>query len=90
MKTYRLIVKGRVQGVSYRYFAQKNARQLGVKGYVRNLENGDVEVVAQADEALFLKFLQILQKGPLLARVDRIESSELGAEFHFNDFTIEF
>lgn len=46
MKTIKAIVSGKVQGVSYRMYTRSIARQLGVRGYVRNLNNGDVEIVA--------------------------------------------
>jgi acylphosphatase len=45
MKTIKAIVSGKVQGVSYRMYKRQEARQLGVRGYVRNLSSGDVEVV---------------------------------------------
>ena len=49
MKTIKAIVSGKVQGVSYRMYTQEKARQLGVRGYVHNLRNGDVEIVAAGE-----------------------------------------
>ena len=49
MKKIRAIVSGRVQGVSFRMYTRAQARQLGVCGYVRNLRNGNVEIVAEGE-----------------------------------------
>ena len=51
------IVKGRVQGVGYRYFTSITAKNLGITGTVRNLANNDVEVVAEGDEKMIKEFL---------------------------------
>ena len=72
MKNCRCIVKGRVQGVWFRRFTQNVANELGIGGYVRNLPNGDVEVVASVPEEVWEDFLAALKKGPPLARVDEI------------------
>ncbi len=46
MKQAKIIVSGKVQGVGFRYYTRKKAEQLGVRGYVRNLKNGNVEIIA--------------------------------------------
>ncbi|MGQ9510350.1 MAG: acylphosphatase [Thermaceae bacterium] len=66
-------VKGRVQGVGYRAFAQKKALELGLSGYAENLPDGSVEVVAEGPEEALLLFLHHLKQGPRLARVDEVE-----------------
>ena len=91
MRGVRLILKGRVQGVGYRYFAMKEAQKLGIKGYVRNLPDGSVEVVyisdnPQTEEA----FLKSLKKGPFLARVDNIEKSEITLSEDLSGFEIRY
>ncbi|NQV88272.1 MAG: acylphosphatase [Parcubacteria group bacterium] len=77
IKEVRCIVKGRVRGVMYRDFTQRNARGLDIVGTVENLPDNSVEIVAQGEEGDLKKFIEILQKGPILtrikARVDKVE-----------------
>jgi acylphosphatase len=66
------LIQGRVQGVGFRWFVQREASELNLRGWVRNTEDGDVEVVA-AGEAVDLDELRAsLRKGPRGSRVDRI------------------
>lgn len=51
----QLIISGEVQGVSYRWYAARKARELGLKGYVRNLSSGDVEIVAEGERSLLME-----------------------------------
>ncbi len=73
-----LLIKGRVQGVGYRYWAVRQAHAVGdISGYAKNLENGDVAVLMQGEENKLNALQIILHKGPLFARVDSvIESPE--------------
>lgn len=71
--TRRFIISGRVQGVGFRYFALRQAERYGITGYVRNLDDGRVEVLAQGEEADVAAFLDVLRQGPPLARVTSIE-----------------
>jgi acylphosphatase len=73
----RYIVRGRVQGVGYRYFAQGVAERLGVAGFVRNLPSGDVEVIGQADTGILELFKQELERGPRMSRVTEIIESDV-------------
>jgi acylphosphatase len=66
------LIRGRVQGVGYRYFVLGTAERLGVKGFVRNMYNGDVEVHAEADEATLQLFKLELERGPRMARVTEV------------------
>jgi len=66
------VIRGRVQGVGYRYFVLGTAERLGVKGFVRNMHNGDVEVHAEADEATLQLFKLELERGPRMARVTEV------------------
>ncbi len=68
-----VFLAGRVQGVAYRYFAEKWANALRVTGWVRNLYDGRVEVLAEGDRQNVDGFLERLREGPRLARVDRVE-----------------
>jgi acylphosphatase len=69
----RYIVRGRVQGVGYRYFAKNAAEKLGLRGYARNLDDGTVEVVAIGPAAAIEDLLGSLQRGPRLAEVRGVE-----------------
>ena len=77
MQRMKILVHGRVQGVYFRYFTQKKARQLGVVGTVRNLADGSVEIIAQAEADVVQSLLDWSRKGPITARVDRVESEAL-------------
>ena len=65
-------VSGRVQGVGFRAWAQRYAEKLGLSGWVRNLSDGRVEILAKGDEKNELTFWQACQKGPLFAKVIEI------------------
>ncbi len=69
----KLMISGRVQGVGFRYFTRLNANRLGLNGWVRNLENGNVEVLLQGPEGSVNEMLERLGQGPGSARVDQIE-----------------
>jgi acylphosphatase len=87
MKTVRLIIKGKVQGVFYRATAKDVATLLGVKGWVKNLPNDDVEIMATAPEDVLQKFIAWCKQGPPKARVDDLVVEELGPE-EFKSFKI--
>lgn len=73
----RLWVSGRVQGVFFRQSTKNKAKELGVEGTVKNLEDGRVEIYAWADAAQLELFVKWCGRGPVTARVDRIEITEL-------------
>jgi acylphosphatase len=79
-------VSGRVQGVGFRYSAERQAHCLGLTGWVRNLPDGDVEAVAEAEETSLRRFLDWCGHGPPSARVTRVESSWSAATGEFRDF----
>ena len=66
------LVKGRVQGVSFRAFCADEAMLLGVTGYAKNLPDGRLEVLAEGDESSLRQFIERLRAGPALARVDEV------------------
>ncbi len=90
MKTYHYLIKGRVQGVAFRYYAVHQAARLGVTGTVKNLYNGDVEVYAQGEEQAILRFEEFLQRGPSAARVDGMIKREFESEDVFPDFDLTY
>ena len=71
----RAIVRGRVQGVGYRLWAQRRARMLGVSGYVRNLADDSVEVVGEGSRETLELFLANLRRGPESADVRSIQET---------------
>ena len=85
----KYVVSGRVQGVGYRYFAERCANQLGVSGYVKNCWNGTVEVYAVGDETSLEEFKRQLAQGPRSARVTHIDESDEPVDKRYNRFVIE-
>jgi len=87
MKTLKLIVHGKVQGVAYRYYTKTFADKVGIKGTVRNLSDGTVEVYASGSTDQIQTFLECLYKGSPFSRVSHIESKEIDFIDH-KDFDI--
>jgi acylphosphatase len=67
-----LTITGRVQGVGYRLWAKREARQRGLRGWVRNRSNGDVEALAIGEAAQIDAFIQACHTGPSMARVSGV------------------
>ena len=68
--SFHAYVHGRVQGVFFRSYLAKNARELGLVGFVRNLSNGSVEVLAEGDKQQLKKLIEFMKQGPSAAHVD--------------------
>ncbi len=68
---------GRVQGVGYRFFAERAARECEVRGWVRNLPDGSVETVAEGEEEAIARYFDRLRQGPRGARVERVAEEDL-------------
>lgn len=83
----RFRVRGRVQGVGFRNFVQREAVRLGLAGWVRNLDNGDVEVHAQGKPALVDELAGAIHRGPRFSEVRSVEESE-AAMLHYEGFRI--
>ena len=88
MMPLHVVVRGRVQGVGFRWFAREQGRILGVRGWVRNRPDGGVEVSADGDPAKLESFLARLAEGPAGAVVSHVEQLEVAAEELPNPFTI--
>ena len=84
----KLLISGRVQGVYFRYFTQKKAKQLGVNGFARNLPDGRVEIVADADHEPINQLIEWSHKGPVTARVDQVEFVDIEIDEVFTTFEI--
>ncbi len=75
LQTRRYVVTGRVQGVGFRWFVEREAAQIGIAGWVRNREDGSVEVMATGTPEQQRTLRSRLQSGPRAARVDQVQES---------------
>lgn len=82
------LVRGRVQGVGFRYFARRTAAGLGLRGYVRNRPDGAVEVVAEGPRPTLEELLRRLERGPAGARVEQVEVAWSAPEGKLSGFHI--
>ena len=73
MERLHAVVRGDVQGVGFRYFVQRKAEQLGLSGWVRNNDDGTVEIVAEGERAALERLKGALDEGPRMAKVDRVD-----------------
>ena len=92
-KAKRYIIRGKVQGVGFRYFTKSKGQELGVTGWVKNEKDGAVQCAILGDENQHKKFYEILNCGPSLSQVDSVEicectSSELSFLKDFRDFQV--
>ena len=75
-----VVVRGRVQGVGYRWFVREAARQLGLAGWVRNRPDGSVEIVADGDGAALGSLRHALEQGPPGASVATVDAADVPAD----------
>ena len=85
----RFLVRGRVQGVGFRWFVEREAHLLGIAGWVRNNMDGSVEVLAMGSRDQVLGLKSRLQQGPRAARVDVVEEAEAKPVAGLTTFRIE-
>jgi len=83
-------ISGRVQGVGYRYFVLQLARSLNLTGYVRNLRDGRVEVIAEGEELALKSFLEELQQGPAGASAIQVETKWQETKGDFANFEVKY
>ena len=89
MRRVRFVVTGRVQGVGFRWFVRAEARPLGIRGWVRNREDGAVVGEAEGSDDAIDALADCLEVGPTSAIVTNVEISEISDEQHqFNGFEI--
>lgn len=84
------IVSGRVQGVCFRMYANQEASSLGLSGWVRNLDTGDVEVVAEGEDEAVTALLSWCREGPSHANVTNVSSEYSEATGEFSPFEIRY
>ena len=82
MSARRWIVRGRVQGVGFRWFVYREADKLGLGGFARNLPDGTVEVVCEGPEKALEVLEGLLKRGPTSARVDALDRLDVPADLH--------
>ncbi len=87
MPAFFIKIYGHVQGVGFRYFTYRIARKMGIKGYVRNAEDGSVEIHAEGDEKSLGDFLKQVSRGPISAVVTNVEYEQVN-EKDFQTFEI--
>ena len=85
-----IIVKGLVQGVGFRWFVEREANSLGLKGYVKNLPNGDVECEVEGEEGLIKEFVAQLRIGNRMSRVTDVVVNTEEFQNKYHDFQIRF
>lgn len=82
------VISGKVQQVAYRAYIQEAAMELGIFGWVRNLPNGTVEVLAQGYPDVLKDFVEHLHEGSLMAKVDSVAVDWRTATVVYDDFSI--
>ena len=90
MKRIHLIVHGDVQGVFYRDNTRKKASELGLRGYVKNLPDGTVEIVAEGSEDTINELIEFCRNNPGYSNVDKVEVKEEKVTDEFRDFGFRF
>lgn len=85
---YKVTVKGLVQGVGYRYFCYRKAKEYSVNGYAKNNFNGNVDLVIEGEKGLVEDFIRELRTGPVNASVSSVVLEELEFNNEFDDFSI--
>lgn len=88
MPRYNIIVSGRVQGVGFRYFVQALAKRLNLKGWVKNLDNGDVQMELQTSEENLELIMEKLKKGNGFSKVSNMKIDVLEELDKYNSFKI--
>ena len=83
-------VHGRVQGVNFRYYTQREATAQRLSGWVANRFDGSVELVAEGEEAALQRLLAFLHRGPPSARVDRVQTDWSEATGEFDRFRVRY
>lgn len=89
-KSLQIRIRGEVQGVGFRQWTVQQARLLDIRGYVRNLPEGSVEVLAIGDPQVLNQFCEILRQGPMLAQVDTLDIKEVQEPPYIDAFRIQY
>lgn len=90
MKRVKVLISGVVQGVAFRASVRHRAIMLDIKGYVKNLENGDVVAILEGDDSKIEEMVKYCKKGPLIAKVNEIKISYQKYKNEYNNFEIRY
>ncbi|TDT46044.1 acylphosphatase [Fonticella tunisiensis] len=90
MVRYHIIVHGRVQGVGFRYHVQLHAGYNGITGWVRNNEDGTVEVDAEGEEKNMDKFIAAVKKGNHFSKIDFVDIEKIDRLEGYRNFRIKY
>ncbi len=86
----KITAKGRVQGVGFRWFIMREAEKFGLYGYVKNLYNEDVEIVAEGTQSRVEELIKQVRKGPAFSRVDDVVVEWKEYANQYSSFKVEF
>ncbi len=89
-KCVHVFYSGRVQGVGFRLTAEEAAIEFGVVGWVRNMRDGRVELMAQGAEAVVTKFLEAVRTGPMRNFIQHVDVSWSAPNDSFDEFKIRY
>ncbi len=87
MKTIKILIIGTVQGLFFRKFADEEAKKIGVKGFVRNLDDGSVEIVIEGENKKVDEMLKVCKQGPPYAKIRDVKVTEINHQ-GFDSFKI--
>jgi acylphosphatase len=87
MRTVKIFISGSVQGVFFRKFIEEKARKLMLKGFVRNSDDGRVEVVVEGNDSFVNGMIDVCKEGPAQAQISGVEVQEL-KHHGFDEFKI--
>ena len=87
-KAVRLVIIGTVQGVFFRNFIKEQADKLGIRGFVRNLDDGNVEVIAEGNMQDVESLVEICRKGPKFANIRELKVEEKKYSGEIKDFRV--
>jgi len=85
-----IVVSGKVQGVGFRYFAQRNAEYLGLTGYVRNRPDSKVELQVEGEKEAIKRFQKILSEGSRFSSVDKVDLTFDEFQAKYINFSVEY
>lgn len=87
MKTLKIKMSGTVQGIFFRKFIQDKAKEIGIRGFVRNLDNGDIEIVAEGRDEKVDEMLEVCKTGYPHSHIKKVEFEEIKNQ-GFDEFKI--
>ncbi|WP_050613990.1 acylphosphatase [Bacillus testis] len=88
MRTVAMTIQGHVQGVGFRFFTQTTAVAYDIKGWVRNLNNGDVELEAEGPDRQMETFIRKISEGPRFSKVEHVSLADLPEPKGYTEFKI--